>query len=355
MEINYQQLADDIKRWGAELGLQQVGICDTDLTQAQEHLQQWLGKNYHGDMAYMENHAALRSNPEQLLPGTKTVITARLDYLPINARIAETLTDSTKAFVSRYAVGRDYHKLMRKRLQKLADKITAAVGEFNYRCFSDSAPVMEKPLAAKSGLGWQGKHTNLINRKAGSWFFLGTLYTDLPLPLDEPVSDHCGNCTACITVCPTQAIVAPYQLDARRCISYLTIELRTAIPVEFRTAIGNRIYGCDDCQLVCPWNRFAKVTAETDFQARHGLDALDLIAAFKWSEADFLKYTEGSAIRRIGYDCWLRNVAIALGNAPTTSDVVAALQSRLDNCSAMVREHVEWALQQHRAMDVLIN
>lgn len=349
MEINYQQLADDIKRWGAELGLQQVGICDTDLSEAQEHLQQWLAKNYHGDMAYMENHAALRSNPEQLLPGTKTVITARLDYLPLNARIAETLTDHTKAFVSRYAVGRDYHKLMRKRLQKLADKITATVGEFNYRCFSDSAPVMEKPLAAKSGLGWQGKHTNLINRKAGSWFFLGTLYTDLPLPIDAPVSDHCGNCTACLTVCPTQAIVAPYQLDARRCISYLTIELRTAIPVEFRKAIGNRIYGCDDCQLVCPWNRFAKVTAESDFQARHGLDTLDLITAFNWSEADFLKHTEGSAIRRIGYDCWLRNVAVALGNAPSTVEVVTALRNRLENCSAMVREHVEWALERHCA------
>lgn len=295
----------------------------------------------------MQRHASLRSHPTELLPETKTVIVARMDYLPPNARISETLIDRTKAFISRYAVGRDYHKLMRKRLQKLADKINDEIGDFSYRCFADSAPVMEKPLAAKAGLGWQGKHTNLLNQKAGSWFFLGTLYTNLPLPTDTAVHDRCGTCSACIDVCPTQAIIAPYQLDARRCISYLTIELRTSIPIEFRKMIGNRVYGCDDCQLVCPWNRFAKITAEPDFHPRHKLDSLDLITAFNWSETEFLKNTEGSAIRRIGYDCWLRNMAIGLGNAPTSAEVIAALTARLGKCSAMVEEHILWALAQH--------
>lgn len=347
MNLDYQALTTQIKDWGLALGFQQIGICDTDLKQAHTNLTQWLANNYHGDMKFMETRAALRADPASLVPSTQRIIVARLDYLPTNAKITETLRNKTKAFISRYAVGRDYHKLMRKRLQKLADKITAEVGDFNYRCFSDSAPVMEKPLAAKAGLGWQGKHTNLINPKAGSWFFLGTLFTDLPLIVDEPIKDRCGTCTACIDVCPTQAIVAPYELDARRCISYLTIELRTAIPTEFRSMIGNRIYGCDDCQLVCPWNRFAKITAESDFQARHGLDTLDLIAALQWSETDFLTYTEGSAIRRIGYDAWLRNVAVALGNAPSSADIIAVLKSRLADVSPMVQEHIRWALEQH--------
>jgi epoxyqueuosine reductase len=347
MATNYQQLSMQIKQWGLELGLQQIGICDIDLAQAEQQLQQWLAKGYHGNMEYMQRHGSLRSHPEELLPGAKTVIAARLDYLPPNANIKKTLMDKTKAFVSRYAVGRDYHKLLRKRLQKLADKITQEYGTFNYRCFTDSAPVMEKPLAAKAGLGWQGKHTNLINKKAGSWFFLGTMYTDLPLILDSPVADHCGRCSACITVCPTQAIIAPYQLDARRCISYLTIELRESIPVEFRKLIGNRIYGCDDCQMVCPWNRFAKITQEDDFYARNNLDTLDLISAFNWTETQFLKYTEGSAIRRIGYQCWLRNVAVGLGNAPRSDAIIKALNAQLGNHSEMVDEHILWALEQH--------
>ncbi len=347
MTTDYQQLTQQIKLWGAELGLQQIGICNIDLLDAKQKLNQWLAKNYHGNMDYMQRHGSLRSHPEELLPGTKTVITARIDYLPLNANIKQTLLNKTTAFVSRYAVGRDYHKLIRKRLQKLAHKITGEVNKFSYRCFADSAPVMEKPLAAKAGLGWQGKHTNLINRKAGSWFFLGSMYTNLPLISDEPVTDHCGTCSACMDVCPTQAIVAPYQLDARRCISYLTIELRESIPIEFRKMIGNRIYGCDDCQLVCPWNRFAKVSAEKDFAARHGLDTLDLIVAFNWSKDDFFHYTEGSAIRRIGYDCWLRNCAVALGNAPSSNDIIKALRARLNTCSDMVAEHITWALKEH--------
>jgi epoxyqueuosine reductase len=276
------------------------------------------------------------------------VISARLDYWPPNAKAAaRVLADPERAYASRYALGRDYHKLMRKRLERLAGKIRAAVGPFGYRAFADSAPVLEKPLARNAGLGWIGKHTNLINKHAGSWFFLGELYTDLPLPADTAANDHCGSCHACLDICPTRAITAPYRLDARRCISYLTIELRGSIPLELRRAIGNRIYGCDDCQLVCPWNKFAKTTGEADFAPRHALDDSALIALFAWSEADFFKRTEGSAIRRIGYVCWLRNLAVALGNAPTTPAVVAALAARREHPSELVREHVEWALAQH--------
>lgn len=343
---HYEKMAQQIKQWGLDLGLQQIGICDIDLSNAEANLSTWLDKSYHGEMSYMQRHAALRSHPEKLLSGVKTILVARIDYLPPNADIKHTLMDKSKAFISRYAVGRDYHKLIRKRLQKLADKITQEYGEFSYRCFTDSAPVMEKPLAAKAGLGWQGKHTNIINKKAGSWFFLGAMYTDLPLPLDSPTNDHCGSCTACIDVCPTQAIIGPYQIDARRCISYLTIELRGAIPIEFRKMIGNRVYGCDDCQLVCPWNRFAKLTDEKDFHPRHDLHSLDLIKAFSWSETEFLTLTEGSAIRRIGYDCWLRNIAVGLGNAPTSEAVIDALNARAGKCSDMVNEHIAWALEQ---------
>ncbi len=345
--LDLQQLATTIKQWGLALGFQQVGITDTDLSVAEARLNDWLEKGYHGTMTYMAKHGSKRSRPAELVPQTLRIISVRMDYLPPSADIATILQRPDLACVSRYALGRDYHKLMRRRLQQLAEKITAHVGHFNYRAFVDSAPVLEKPIAEKAGLGWIGKHTNLINRQAGSWFFLGELYTDLPLPIDEPVKNHCGSCQACMTVCPTQAIVAPYQLDARRCISYLTIELHEAIPEPLRPLMGNHIYGCDDCQLVCPWNRFAKLTAEPDFQARHGLDNISLVKLFAWTEADFLRYTEGSAIRRIGYERWLRNIAVALGNAPTQPDIIAALQSRLHHPSPLVREHVEWALRRH--------
>jgi epoxyqueuosine reductase len=342
-------LARDIKRWGRELGFQQVGIADTDLGNAEARLLTWLAQERHGEMDYMAAHGTRRARPAELIPGTVRVISARLDYWPADdgAGAGAVLHRPETGYVARYALGRDYHKLLRARLQKLADRIAAAVGPFHYRAFTDSAPVLEKPLAQKAGLGWVGKHTNLINRDAGSWFLLGELYTDLPLPVDAPVDDHCGSCRACLDACPTGAIVAPYQLDARRCISYLTIELKGSIPVELRPLLGNRVFGCDDCQLVCPWNRFARPTAEPDFAPRHGLAAPRLIELFRWSEAEFLKRTEGSAIRRTGYEGWLRNIAVALGNAPTRPDIVAALKARADHPSALVREHVAWALTQH--------
>ena len=296
----------------------------------------------------MQRHGTLRSRPADLHPGTSRVISARMDYLPDSAGDVEALLKQpSKAVISRYALGRDYHKLMRKRLQKLATRIEQHTGAFGYRVFVDSAPVLEKALAEKAGLGWIGKHSNLINKDAGSWFFLGEIYTDLPLPIDTPADEHCGACTKCIDICPTQAIVAPYSVDARRCISYLTIELRSSIPEELRPLMGNRIYGCDDCQLVCPWNRFAKPTDEKDFAPRHGLDTPDLIELFLWSEEQFLKRTEGSAIRRIGYDCWLRNIAVALGNAPSSRPVIDALNHHGNHKSELVREHVSWALSQH--------
>jgi len=342
-----QQLAHDIKDWGQELGFQEIGIADVDLSNHETLLNSWLDEGLHGDMHYMAKHGTKRSRPDELEPGTLRVISARMDYLP-NAHDMDTvLNDSTQAYISRYALGRDYHKLIRNRLQKLADKIGEKVGDFGYRAFTDSAPVLEKALANKAGLGWLGKHTNLINSDAGSWFFLGELFTDLPLPIDEPASDHCGTCEACIDICPTQAIIAPNRLDARRCISYLTIEMRGSIPVEFRKHIGNRIYGCDDCQLVCPWNRFAQLSHEIDFMPRHSLDQVSLIELFNWDEETFLERMAGSAIRRIGHECWLRNIAVALGNASTTSEVVNALQSRANHESEIVREHVIWALDQH--------
>lgn len=343
--VDFQQLAGDIKRWGRELGFQAIGIADTELGAAEAHLMNWLQRGRHGRMDYMQRHGVRRSRPQELQPGTVRVISARLDYLPPAARASDVVLRAPHlGFVSRYALGRDYHKVLRARLQRLAERIEAAVGPFQYRTFADSAPVLEKALAEKAGLGWIGKHTNLIDPQTGSWFFLGELYTDLPLPVDRPAGNHCGTCRACLDVCPTQAIVAPYELDARRCISYLTIELRGTIPLELRPLIGNRIYGCDDCQLVCPWNRFARPSPEPDFAPRHGLDAPELIRLFAWSEAEFLKYTEGSAIRRIGYECWLRNIAVALGNAPKSAPIVTALRTRLDHSSALVREHVTWAL-----------
>jgi len=348
-DLNYQEIASNIKEWGQTLGFQQVGITDIDLSQYEERFHVWLKQHFHGDMKYMEAHGTKRYRPAELIPGTIRVISARMDYLPPNTDMAKVLREPEKGYVSRYALGRDYHTLIRKRLTKLAEKISLLVGEFGYRAFADSAPVLEKPLAEKAGLGWIGKHTNLLNRQAGSWFFLGEIYTNLPLPIDAPVKNHCGTCSACIDVCPTQAIIGPYQLDARRCISYLTIELRDTIPVELRPLLGNRIYGCDDCQLVCPWNRFAKPTAEKEFHPRNRLAAPELIELFAWTEEEFLRYTEGSAIRRIGHEAWLRNIAVALGNAPTQQSVVVALKTKLQHSSALVREHVEWALEQHLA------
>ncbi|MBS0565797.1 MAG: tRNA epoxyqueuosine(34) reductase QueG [Proteobacteria bacterium] len=345
---DHSQLAARIKRWGAELGFQQVGISATDLAADETHLLRWLAAKRHGEMDYMQRHGVKRSRPAELQAGTLRVISVRMDYDPPQARDAwEVLDDAQLAYVSRYALGRDYHKLLRTRLQKLADRIAAEIGPFGYRAFVDSAPVLEKALARNAGLGWIGKNTTVINRSAGSWFFLGELFTDLPLPVDAPASEHCGTCARCIDVCPTQAIVAPNQLDARRCISYLTIELHGSIPVEFRRAMGNRIYGCDDCQLVCPWNKFAVKSAEPDFITRHGLDSVSLIELFAWSEEEFLTNTEGSAIRRIGYERWLRNIAVALGNAPRSAEVVTALSARKEHPSELVREHVLWALDSH--------
>lgn len=344
------RLATLIKTWGNALGFQAVGIADIDLSLAEQRLSSWLARGLHGELDYMQRHGDKRSRPDQLVPGTVRVISARMDYLPHHvADAAAVLSDTGKAYISRYALGRDYHKLLRQRLQKLAEKITAHVGPFGYRVFCDSAPVLEKPLAERAGLGWIGKHTNLIARRAGSWFFLGEIYTDLPLPTDAPATPHCGSCRACLDVCPTQAIIAPYVLDARLCIAYLTIELAGAIPAALRPAIGNRIYGCDDCQLVCPWNRFAKLTGEADFLPRHALDAAALVDLFAWDEATFLRRSEGSAIRRIGHERWLRNLAVALGNAAPTPQTMAALLDKQAHPSALVREHVDWALQRHAA------
>ncbi|TVQ40026.1 MAG: tRNA epoxyqueuosine(34) reductase QueG [Wenzhouxiangella sp.] len=341
-------LAAQIRRWGRELGFDQVGIADTNLGDYEERLDGWLAEGLHGEMDWMAAHGRKRSRPALLHAGTRSVIVARMDYLPAEATPVEQLLEQPeKACISRYALGRDYHKVMRSRLKKLGQRIEKAVGPHGFRVFTDSAPVLEKPLAEKAGLGWIGKHTNLLNRHAGSWFFLGEIYTDLELPPDQPVQDHCGSCRRCIDICPTQAIIAPYKLDARRCISYLTIELKGAIPEEFRKPMGNRIYGCDDCQMVCPWNRYAQFSRVDDFTPRQDLDAGDLVELFGWDEATFLARTEGTAIRRIGHERWLRNIAVALGNAPTTPAVIVALNARSDHPSELVREHVSWALAQH--------
>ena len=344
-DIDFNHLAAQVKRWGRKLGFQKVGIADTDLGEAERHLEAWLARGYHGDMAYMHRHGRKRTRPAELVPDTLRIVSVRMDYRPEEPDPAAILADPARAFVSRYALGRDYHKVMRNRLQRLAGRIEQVTGPFGYRAFVDSAPVMEKAIAEKAGLGWIGKHSNLLDREAGSWFFLGELYTDLPLPVDAPVEAHCGSCTACIDCCPTRAIVAPYQVDARRCISYLTIELHGAIPLELRPLIGNRIYGCDDCQQVCPWNRFSQPTTEDDFTPRHSLDVATLLTLFDWSEQDFLTRTEGSAIRRIGHARWLRNIAVALGNAPRDTRIANALRRRRSHPDAVVREHVEWALQ----------
>lgn len=346
--VDAAALATSIKQWARELGFADVGISGVELADDEQHLKRWLDDGHHGEMAYMARHGSKRSRPAELEPGTQRVISVRMDYVPPGTRNAWSVIDDGEAgYVSRYALGRDYHKLMRKRLQQLAERIREAIGEFGYRAYVDSAPVLEKALARNAGLGWIGKHTVLINKRAGSYFFIGELYTDLPLPVDAPASEHCGSCRKCIDVCPTQAIVAPYRLDARRCISYLTIELRGSIPLEFRPAIGNRIFGCDDCQLICPWNKFAQATEEPDFAPRHRLDGARLVELFDWSEDQFLARTQGMAIRRTGYEGWLRNIAVALGNAPTSETVLEALTARADHSSPIVREHVAWALAQH--------
>ena len=343
------KLLRDMREWASQLGFQQLGVADTELKQHETYLNAWLAAEFHGEMEYMQRHGSSRSRPAELCPGTHRVISVRMDYLPaVNENQQATLENPARGVISCYAHGRDYHKLMRKRLQKLVNKIAERVQPFNYRVFVDSAPVLEKALAEKAGLGWIGKHTNLINQQAGSWFFLGEIYTDLPLPVDTLVKEHCGTCTKCIEICPTQAIIAPYQVDARRCISYLTIELRGSIPEQFRPLLDNRIYGCDDCQTLCPWNRFAQSSDEEDFAPRHGFDSADLINLFHWTQAQFLQRTQGSAIRRIGHACWLRNIAVALGNAPTSERVIEALKSQLLHPSETVREHVEWALKQHQ-------
>lgn len=337
------------------LGFNQIGITDTNLQTAEADHQAWIAKGFHGEMDYMAKHGVKRTRPDELVPNTIRVISARLDYLPPNAADSETvMQDSGKAFISRYALGRDYHKVMRNKLQKLSEKIQSEItqlniSDFSYRVFTDSAPVLEVALAEKAGLGWRGKHTLLLNKNRGSWFFLGEIYTNLPLAIDTPSPNHCGTCSSCIDICPTRAITAPYEVDARRCISYLTIELKGSIPLEFRTLIGNRVYGCDDCQLVCPWNKFAEITKEPDFAVKNGLDNISLVECFYWSEDMFKQNMAGSAIYRIGYTQWLRNIAIGLGNAKTTPEVVKALQSRANDGSELVREHVGWALARHTA------
>ncbi|MCL2894232.1 tRNA epoxyqueuosine(34) reductase QueG [Brenneria tiliae] len=341
------ELAQLIKQWGLSLGFQQVGICDTDLSAEEPRLQAWLDKQYHGEMAWMARHGMLRARPHELLPGTLRVISVRMNYLPAKAAFASTLNNPQLGYVSRYALGRDYHKLLRQRLKKLGERIQDYCGELNFRPFVDSAPIMERPLAAKAGIGWVGKHSLLLNRESGSWFFLGELLIDLPLPVDQPQQEQCGRCVACITTCPTGAIVEPYTVDARRCISYLTIELEGAIPEAFRPLIGNRIYGCDDCQLICPWNRFSQLTDETDFSPRAALHAPELLELFQWNEEKFLRITEGSAIRRIGHLRWLRNIAVALGNAPYQDRIVLTLQTRLGE-NDLLDEHIHWAIEQQR-------
>lgn len=386
-----QKLSASIKSWGLALGFNHVGITDTDLHEAETRHQDWINKGFHGEMDYMAKHGIKRTRPAELVPNTLRVISVRMDYLPPNAADSEAiLNDSNKAFISRYALGRDYHKVMRNKLQKLCEKIQAELatlntpspskgegcgggggggsgenehgdenghrGEnedanstpFTYRVFTDSAPVLEVALAEKAGLGWRGKHTLLINKDRGSWFFLGEIYTNLPLAIDTPASNHCGTCSSCMQVCPTQAITAPYEVDARRCISYLTIELKDSIPVELRPLIGNRVYGCDDCQLYCPWNKFAEITKETDFAVRNGLDDISLIDCFNWNEDEFKANMVGSAIYRIGYEQWLRNIAVGLGNANSSERVINALKSRADDASELVSEHVAWALAQHK-------
>lgn len=346
---DYAALAQRVRLLAREFGFQRCGITDIELAQDEAHLRDWLAQGLYGSMDWMARHGELRARPDELHPGTVRVISVGLDYGRDSDEAWATLDDSERAYVARYALGRDYHKLMRQRLQRLADRIAEEVGPFGHRVFVDSAPVLERALARNAGLGWIGKHTCLIDKDGGSFFFLGEIYVDLPLPIDLPASAHCGTCRKCIDICPTQAIIAPYRLDARRCIAYLTIEHEGAIPEELRPPIGNRIFGCDDCQLICPWNKFAQRTDEADFRARNDLDKATLVQLFAWDEGEFLQRTEGTAIRRSGHERWLRNIAVALGNARTSPEVIAALKARRDSASPMVREHIEWALRRHHA------
>ena len=356
--INYPELVEKIKCWGKELGFSQLGITDIDLSKHEQALEKWLANNYHGNMDYMARHGLMRARPAELELGTIRAISVRLDYLPTEAKFAQILKSKNNAYISRYALGRDYHKLMRKRLQQLGKKITDYFEDFegenfNFRPFVDSAPILERPLAEKAGLGWVGKHSLLLNKETGSWFFLGELLVDIPLPVsvvdiknNNTTGNDCGSCVACIKICPTKAIVEPYVVDARRCISYFTIESPDPIPLELRPLMGNRIYGCDDCQLICPWNKYAKLSLESDFQARHHLDEITLLELFSWSETFFLESLQGSPIRRIGFQSWQRNIAVALGNAPFDADIVNALEQKLTTASTMVAEHIQWALSQ---------
>ena len=341
------ELAKNIKQWGQELGFDAVGVSDLDLNQHERHLDAWIDNGMHGEMSYMHKHGRKRSRPEKLVEGTQRVISVRMDYAPADIKEAElVLEDQSTAYISRYALGRDYHKVLRGKLKKLGQRINHEIGDFGYRVFTDSAPVLEKAIAEKAGLGWIGKHSNLLDAKTGSWFFLGELFIDLPLPIDKKSTNHCGTCSKCIDICPTQAIVGPYQVDARLCISYLTIELKGKIPEDLRTKMGNRIYGCDDCQFVCPWNKFAQTTKEPDFTPRSALTDKKLLDLFAWSEEEFLHNTEGSAIRRIGYESWLRNIAVALGNANNSDAILNALRSKLETATPLVAEHIEWAIKQ---------
>ena len=351
--LDSHKLAEEIKVWGQELGFQQVGITDINMREHAEHLQDWLKKNYHGEMAYMADHGDMRYRPEKLVPKTLRIITVRMDYMPPEIETLKIINSPQQAYISRYALGRDYHKLMRKRITQLGKKINAALAdlnlECNYRAFVDSAPVLERGLAQKSGQGWIGKNAMLINPKAGSYFFLGELFTDLPLPIDKPFEEmHCGSCRACIDFCPTGAIVDNHIVDGRKCISYLTIELKGSIPEDLRSKMGNRVFGCDDCQLCCPWNKFSKPSVEPDFTPRHQLDSATLIELFSWDEQTFLSKTEGTPIRRAGHERWLRNIAVGLGNANFHNDIINALNSRLDFDSLLVKEHVLWALNQQK-------
>lgn len=343
-DLDFPALAGRIREWGGELGFQQVGITDIDLESYRRHLESWLEQRHHGEMSYMARHHNKRCHPDKLHPGAARIISVRMDYDHVGENSLGPMAEGDTAYVARYARGRDYHKMMRMRLQRLADRIEQEVGSHSYRAFVDSAPVLERAIAEKAGLGWIGKNTMLINPEAGSWFFLGELFTDLPLPVDEPGGAHCGTCRACLDICPTGAFTGPNSLDARKCISYLTIELRGPIPEELREPMGNRIFGCDDCQIVCPWNKFARISAEADFAPRHQLDSAGLCDLFAWSEEEFKERTAGSAIRRIGYECWLRNIAVALGNAPASEETVSALRARLGHPSELVAEHVRWAL-----------
>ena len=348
--IDYIELAAKIKQWGKEFGFAEVGITDIDLSEHEAQLQRWLDNGYHGEMSYMAAHGMKRARPAELVPGTQRIISVKMNYLPPEASFAKALANKTTAYISRYALGRDYHKVIRNKLKKLGQKIEQEVGQFGFRPFVDSAPVLERQLAEKAGLGWRGKNSLLIHKQAGSWFFLGELFVDLPLPIDEPNNEEgCGKCTACLTLCPTGAIVEPYVVDARKCISYLTIELQGPIPKQYRPLLGNRVYGCDDCQLVCPWNRFGQLTQEDDFTPRKNLKDQELLTLFNWTEETFLKNTEGSPIRRIGFERWQRNLAVGLGNAPFSQDIIDTLVLALPNSSELVQEHIEWALTQQKS------